>query len=144
MFYTGLHIAYVVLLCAALWLNRACGRGMLLSGSVAAVLLTELPWVWPTWIWYVEWLVIELVLMVLAIALQVRASCWVAVLSAFLSAGHIFGAIFGPSEGLGVYKITQPMFETAQLLVCIVLSDSVTKIQQRRTMRRFMKEAGHV
>ena len=137
MFYTGLHIAYAVLLCAALWLNRACWRSLLLTAILGVELTIEIPWVWPTWVWYLEWFMVEMLVVCLALSLNVAASRSVALFSALLGAGHLAGAYYGPSDAVGPYRLIQPMLEVSQLLSCLALSNYTTQYLQRRTLRAF-------
>lgn len=135
MFYQGLHIAYAVLLCAALWFNRACWRTLVLSALLGAELMLVIPWVWPTWVWYLEWFIVEMLVIVAALLLRSPASRPVALFSVVLGFNHLLGAYFGPSDSISPYRVVQPMLETAQLLVCIALSHSAREYTKRQLIQ---------
>ncbi len=135
MFYTWLHIAYAVLLCAAMWFNRGCWRMFILSLVVGAGVFVPAPWIYPTWIWYTKLIASETLVIVGAVLLKTPASPSVILFSILLIFGHLAGVIFGPSAGTGPYRITQPLLQAAELLVCIALSHSVLGMSKRRALR---------
>ncbi len=143
MFYTWLHIAYAVLLCAAMWFNRGCWRTFLLSLVVAACIFVPVPWENPISLWYFKQSLNELLVIIAALTLRSRATWAVIVFSAILALIHLMGMIVGPVDGIGPYRVAVPLFETGKLLVCVVLSHSALKAYERRALRTILEGHHH-
>lgn len=146
MFYTGLHAAYAVLLCAALWFNRACLRTLLLSVVVFVAL------VWPNKylpgdsvpLWYFKCFLVEMAVIVLAYRLQSPVSWYIVSFSSVLCAAHLVRMYTGPTEGWSPYRIGIPLLETAELLICVLLSHSGRQLLARRAERTLLLRGRNV
>lgn len=140
--YQGLHILYWMLLCAALWFNRACWPTFALSVIVGVSVLAPVPWGDTPTIWYFKCLVIELGVVIGALAARSPASHGVIMFTGLLSVVHLIGAWVGPAEGLGPYKLTIPFFEAGSLLTCVLFSaDGLKLIERRRIAVRTQKDS---
>jgi hypothetical protein len=139
MFYTWLHMAYAVLLCAAMWLNRADWRTFLLSLVVAANLFVPTPWTVNPALWYFECFLEELVVILFALLLRSPTSKYVIVFAVILSVIDLVGVFVGPVKGIGPYRIAEPIFETGEILICVLLSHSARQFFQRRVMLSLLK-----
>lgn len=143
MFYTWLHIAYAVLLCAAMWLNRGCWRTFVLSLAVAACIFVPVPWGDSIPLWYFKQFLNELLVVVAAIVLRSRASLAVVIFSVLLGIVHLIGMAVGPVAGIGPYRIAVPLLETSKLLVCILLSHSARQLYERQALRTILERHRH-
>ena len=143
MFYTWLHMAYAVLLCAALWLNRADWRTLCLSLVVAAGMFVPIPWTSNPSLWYFECFLVELMVICGALMLRSPTSWAIIVFSILLSSAHLTGVLYGPVRGIGPYRIIVPVLETGELLICCLLSCSMRRLIQRRTVLARLQKASH-
>lgn len=143
MFYTGLHMGYAVLLCAALWLNRADWRTLALSLIVAAGVFVPVPWTVNPALWYFECFLVELMVVCGALIVRSATSWAVIVFSILLASVHLTGVLHGPVAGIGPYRIIVPVLETGELLICCLLSCSVRRLIQRRAVLARLKKASH-
>lgn len=132
MFYTWLHMAYAVLLCAAMWLNRGDWRTFFLSLVVAAGVFVPIPWTVNPALWYFECFLVELLVIVFSLLLRSPTSWAVIVFSLLLSTMHLIGVFTGPVSGIGPYRIIVPILETGELLICVLLSHSARGLIKRR------------
>lgn len=139
MFYTWLHMAYAVLLCAALWLNRADWRTLLLSIVATAGVCLPIPWTDNPSLWYFECFIVELVVILAAMVLRSPTSKYVIAFCILRSAMHLTGVVVGPVSGIGPYRIIVPFLETGELLVCVLLSHSARQLIQRRALLALLK-----
>lgn len=132
MFYTWLHMAYAVLLCAAMWFNRADWRTFLLSLVVGVGLFAPVPWTDNPALWYFECFTGELLVILLALLLHSPTSIYVALFGGLICAMDLIGVFVGPVSGIGPYRIIVPILETGEILVCVLLSHSGRQCIQRR------------
>jgi hypothetical protein len=139
MFYTWLHMAYAALLCAAMWFNRADWRTFLLSIVVGIGLFVPIPWTANPSLWYFECFIGELIIICCALALRSPTSWYVIVFCVLLSTMDIAGVLYGPTKGIGPYRIIVPILETGEMLICVLLSHSARQLIQRRALMALLK-----
>jgi hypothetical protein len=125
MFYAWLSTAYAVLLCSALWLNRKNLRMLVLTAAVGAGIFVPVPYEATPALWYMKCVLVELAVAAAASLLRARASSAILLWSGLLTLMHLVGVFVGPQSGVGPYRIIIPILETAELITCLLLSDSV-------------------
>lgn len=122
-FYVWLQMFDAALMLLGLALNVSNKRMLILTATVGAgVLLPVMPTQSPE-LFYIQCLLMDTFVMIMAYLIRAKtASSIVVFLSSLLCGLHISGLILGPSDGVGVYRISIPLFEISQLLTCILAS----------------------
>ncbi len=131
MFYVWLQVFYAVLASVALVANRGSWRMVLITLAVIAGLLVPIPMAATRTLWYMECIVVELVVILAVMQLDTLATKPVIYNSFALIAAHLVGLTVGPQPGFGPYRALVPVLETAQILLCICLSTPVVAYLQQ-------------
>jgi hypothetical protein len=132
-------LTYVGLLSAALWLNRRCWRTLLLSAVVGASIFVPVPHAATPTLWYLQCLVIEVMVGVISLVFRTTASPVLATLSGLLCLAHATGMVVGPQPGFGPYRAIVPLLEVCQLLTCCLLSEVVMFALGQQVARRYSR-----
>lgn len=128
---------YVFLLCAALWLNRQCWRTLLLTVAVGASIFVPIPTAATPTLWYLQCLVMEVMVGVISLVFRTHASSALVTFSGLLCLVHVTGMVVGPQPGFGPYRAIVPLLEICQLLTCCLLSEAAMFRVGQKVARRY-------
>jgi hypothetical protein len=117
-----LHLAYGVLACFGLWLNRSDRRMLALTALVVASVFVEPPTATAE-AFYSFCIASEVTIAALALMLRCRASVLIAEVCAVLVIAHFMGYAYDAgSHPLSPYRGIVKLLESIQLLACVALS----------------------
>lgn len=122
---------YAVGLAVAFYLNRHDWRMLLLTLAVGVSVFLPVPRQ-SALVFYGFCMVAELLVALIALALQARGSELIVSICVVLEVAHLMGYILNGYPPLSSYRVIVPVLESAQLLTCVCMSPALfVRLQNR-------------
>ena len=119
-------IAAALLILAALYLNRADERMLMLTTAVGVSYFLPVYLITVPVTWYYACVATEATVFIAALVLRARASESIMFLCLMLSLCHITGLVFPIHAATNPYEIIVPYLEYLELLSCSLFSTCIT------------------